>query len=168
MKGLNKSQPYNDLPLLPPKAELETKEILTKTIKASRALAQLNGAIRNLPNPSLFLDTIHLQEAKASSEIENIITTNDDLYQAVVADKKYDNPATREVISYKEAIWLGFSRLEQQPFITTNLCIELVQCIKQNTAGIRSIPGTALSNTQGEVIYTPPSVEQVIREKMAN
>ena len=168
MKGFNKYQPYNDLPLLPPQAELETKEILTKTIRASRALAQLNGAIRNLPNPSLFLDTLHLQEAKASSEIENIITTNDDLYQAVVADKKFDNPATKEVISYKEAIWLGFSRLEQRPFITTNLCIELVQCIKQNTAGIRTTPGTTLSNTQGEVIYTPPSGEQVIREKMAN
>ncbi len=168
MKGFNKSQPYNDLPLLPPQAELETKEILTKTIRASRALAQLNGAIRNLPNPSLFLDTLHLQEAKASSEIENIITTNDDLFQAVVADKKFDNPATKEVISYKEAIWLGFSRLEKRPFITTNLCIELVQCIKQNTAGIRTTPGTTLSNTQGEVIYTPPSGEQVIREKMAN
>lgn len=168
MKGFNKSQPYNDLPLLPPQAELETKEILTKTIRASRALAQLNGAIRNLPNPSLFLDTLHLQEAKASSEIENIITTNDDLYQAVVADKKFDNAATKEVISYKEAIWLGFSRLEQRPFITTNLCIELVQCIKQNTAGIRTTPGTTLSNRQGEVIYTPPSGEQVIREKMAN
>ncbi len=131
-------------------------------------MAQLNGAIRNLPNPSLFLDTLHLQEAKASSEIENIITTNDDLYQAVVADKKFDNPATKEVISYKEAIWLGFSRLEQQSFITTNLCIELVQCIKQNTSGIRTTPGTTLSNTLGEVIYTPPSGEQVIREKMAN
>lgn len=168
MKGFNKSIPYNDLPLLPPKAELETKEILTKTIRASRALAQLNGAIRNLPNPSLFLDIIHIQEAKASSEIENIITTNDDLYQAVVADKKFDNPATKEVISYKEAIWLGFSRLEQRPLITTNLCIELVQCIKKNTAAIRTTPGTTLSNRQGEVIYTPPSGEQVIREKMAN
>lgn len=168
MNVFDKTKPYNNLPLLPPKADLETKEILTKTIKASRALAQLNGAIRNLPNPSLFLDTIHLQEAKASSEIENIITTNDDLYQAVVADKKFDNPATKEVISYKEAIWLGFKHLEKKPFITTNLCIELVQCIKQNTAGIRTTPGTTLSNTKGEVIYTPPSGEQVIREKMAN
>lgn len=168
MNVFDKTKPFNSLPLLPPKADLETKEILTKTIKASRALAQLNGAIRNLPNPSLFLDTIHLQEAKASSEIENIITTNDDLYQAVVADKKFDNPATKEVISYKEAIWLGFKHLEKKPFITTNLCIELVQCIKQNTAGIRTTPGTTLSNTKGEVIYTPPSEEEVIREKMAN
>lgn len=168
MKGFNKSQPYNDLPLLPPKADLETKEILTKTIKASRALAQLNGAIRSLSNPGLFLDTLHLQEAKASSEIENIITTNDALYKAVVADKKFDNPATKEVISYKEAIWLGFSRIKKQPFITTNLCVELVQCIKQNSAGIRTTPGTTLSNTQGEVIYTPPVGEPLIREKMAN
>lgn len=168
MNSFDKSKPFNNLPLLPPKADLETKEILTKTIKASRALAHLNGAIRNLPNPSLFLDTLHLQEAKASSEIENIITTNDDLYRAVVADKKFDNPATKEVISYKEAIWLGFRSLEKKPFIITNLCIEIVQCIKQNTAGIRTTPGTTLSNTKGELIYTPPSGEDVIREKMAN
>lgn len=132
MNAFNKSEPFNNLPLLPPQADLETKEILTKTINASRALAQLNGAIRNLPNPILFLDTLHLQEAKASSEIENIITTNDDLYRAVVADKKFDNPSTKEVISYKEAIWLGFRHLEKKPFITTNLCIEIVQCIKQS------------------------------------
>jgi Fic family protein len=168
MNRFDRFKPFNSLPLLPPKADLETKEVLAKTIKASRALAQLNGAIRNLPNPCLFLDTLHLQEAKASSEIENIITTNDDLYQAVVADKKFDNPATKEVVSYKEAIWLGFKHLEEKPFITTNLCVELVQCIKQNTAGIRTTPGTTLSNAKGEVIYTPPSGEEVIREKMAN
>ena len=167
MNSFNRLKPYNDLPLLPPEKDLETKEILTKTIKASRALAELNGAIRNLPNPSLFLDTLHLQEAKASSEIENIITTNDDLYQAVVADKKF-KPATKEVINYKKALWLGFKRLEQKPFITTNLCLELVQCIKQNTAGIRTSPGTTLSNIKGDVIYTPPSGEDIIREKMAN
>ncbi len=168
MNSFDKSKPFNNLPLLPPKADLETKEILRKTIKASRALAQLNGAIRNLPNPSLFLDTIHLQEAKASSEIENIITTNDDLYRAVLADKKFDNPATKEVINHREAIWLGFRSLEKKPFITTNLCIEIVQCIKKNTAGIRTTPGTTLLNTKGEIIYTPPSGEDVIREKMAN
>lgn len=168
MNSLDKSKPYNNLPLLPPKADLETKEILTKTIKASRALAQLNGAIRNLPNPGLFLDTLHLQEAKASSAIENIITTNDDLYQAVVADKKFESLATKEVISYKKAIWLGLESLEKRPFITTNLCLEIVQCIKQNTAGIRTTPGTTLSNINGEVIYTPPSGEDVIRDKMAN
>ncbi|MFT5970308.1 MAG: Fic family protein [Flavobacteriales bacterium] len=168
MSSFDKAIPYNSLPLLPPKADLETKEILSKTITASRALAQLNGAIKSLPNPSIFLDSLHLQEAKASSEIENIITTNDDLYQSVVADKKYSSSAIKEVISYKEALWLGFERLKKKPFITTNLCIELVQCIKQNTAGIRTSTGTTLSNSKGEVIYTPPAGEDVIREKLAN
>jgi len=168
MNSFDKSLPYNDLPLLPPKIDLETKVVLRKTIQASRALAQLNGAIRNLPNPSLFLDTLHLQEAKASSEIENIITTNDDLFQSVVANKKFDKPAAKEVISYKEAICLGFQKLETKPFITTNLCVQLVQCIKQNTAGIRTSSGTNLSSTKGEIIYTPPAGEDVIREKMAN
>ena len=168
MNNFNKEIPYNDLPLLPPGIELETKTVLLKTISASRALAQLNGAIINLPNPRLFLDTIHLQEAKASSEIENIITTNDDLYQSLVAEKRFENPATKEVLSYKEALWLGIERLNARPFITTNLCVEIVQCIKKNSSGIRVIPGTTLSNTKGEVLYTPPSGENIIREKLAN
>ncbi len=168
MTQFDRRVPYNDLPLLPPQYELETRKVLLKTISASRALAQLNGALSNLPNPGLFLDTIHLQEAKASSEIENIITTNDDLYKLVVADKKFGNAATKEVLSYKEALWLGLNKLEVKPFITTNFCIEIVQCIKKNTAGIRVTPGTTLSNSNGEVIYTPPSGEDVIREKMAN
>lgn len=168
MGKFNKEIPYNDLPLLPPKADIETKEILRKTISAGRALAQLNGTLLNLPNPTLFLDTIYLQEAKASSEVENIITTNDELYKSLVADRKVENSATKEVLSYKEALWLGLEQLKKKPFITTNLCISIVQCIKQNTASIRVTPGTTLSNTKGEVIYTPPSGEKVIREKLAN
>ncbi len=160
--------PYNDLPLLPPNADIETKKILRKTISAGRALAQLNGVLSTLPNPTLFLDTIYLQEAKASSEVENIITTNDELYQSLVADRKIDNPATKEVFNYKEALWLGLEQLKSKPFITTNLCIKIVQCIKQNSASIRVIPGTTLSNTHGEVIYMPPSGEDIIREKLAN
>ena len=160
--------PCNDLPLLPPKVDIETKQILRKTISAGRALAQLNGTLLNLPNPTLFLDTIYLQEAKASSEVENIITTNDELYKSLVAVKKVENSATKEVLSYKEALWLGLEELKTKPFITTNLCVKIVQCIKQNSASIRVTPGTTLSNTQGEVIYTPPSSEKVIREKLAN
>ena len=168
MSKFDKNLPYNDLPLLPPNADIETKEILRKTISAGRALAQLNGTLKNLPNPTLFLDTIYLQEAKASSEVENIITTNDELYKSLVADKKIENSATKEVLSYKEALWLGLERLKEKPFITTNLCVSIVQCIKQNTASIRVTPGTTLSNTKGEVIYTPPSGEVVIREKLEN
>ena len=168
MSKFDRKKPYNDLPLLPPKADIETKEILRKTISAGRALAQLNGTLLNLPNPTLFLDTIYLQEAKASSEVENIITTNDELYKSLVADRKVENSATKEVLSYKEALWSGLEQLKTKPFITTNLCIRIVQCIKQNNASIRVTPGTTLSNTQGEVIYTPPSGETVIREKLAN
>lgn len=168
MGKFNREIPYNDLPLLPPKADIETKEILRKTISAARALAQLNGTLLNLPNPTLFLDTIYLQEAKASSEAKNVITTNDELYKSFVADRKVQNSATKEVLSYKEALWLGLEQLKKKPFITTNLCISIVQCIKQNTASIRVTPGTTLSNVEGEVIYTPPGGEKVIREKLAN
>jgi Fic family protein len=168
MEKFDQKVPYNDLPLLPPKADIETKQILRKTISAGRALAQLNGTLLNLPNPTLFLDTIYLQEAKASSEVENIITTNDELYKSLVADRKIENSATKEVLSYKEALWLGLDELKTKPFLTTNLCVKIVQCIKQNNASIRNTPGTTLSNTQGEVIYTPPSGEQIIREKLAN
>lgn len=168
MRDFKRDEPYNSLPILPPITNLETTEILRKTISASRALAQLNGAITNLPNPRLFLDTIHLQEAKASSEIENIITTNDELYKSVIADKKFENQTAKEIISYKEALWHGLEQIESKPFITTNLCIEIMQCIKQNSSTIRTTPGTTLSNAKGEVIYTPPSGESVIREKLAN
>ncbi len=168
MRDFKKDIPYNDLPLLPPKSNLETTTILRKTITASRALANLNGAIINLPNPQLFLDTIQLQEAKASSEIENIITTNDELYKSVVADKKFENSAAKEIISYKNALWHGLMQLETRPFITTNLCVDIMQRIKKNTSNIRTTPGTTLSNINGDVIYTPPSGEDVIRKKLSN
>jgi Fic family protein len=160
--------PYNELPPLPPNGDLETKPIMRKVIRASRALSELNGALQNLPNPTLFLDTIHLHEAKSSSEIENIVTTNDDLYRDLVADKKMGNPAVKEVLRYKKALWIGLERIEQRPFITTNLCVDIVQCIKSNTAGIRSTPGTVLANSHGEVLYTTPSGESVIRDKMVD
>lgn len=168
MTKFDRKIPYNDLPFLPPKADIETKRILRKTISAGRALAQLNGTLLNLPNPTLFLDTIYLQEAKASSEVENIITTNDELYKSIVADRKIENTATKEVLSYKEALWLGLDELKTKPFISTNLCVKIVQCIKQNNASIRNTPGTTLSNIQGEVMYTPPSGEKIISDKLAN
>jgi Fic family protein len=168
VEKFNRNIPYNDLPLLPPNEDIETKNLLRKAISAGLALAQLNGTLLNLPNPSLFLDTIYLQEAKASSEVENIITTNDELYKSFVADRKVENPDTKEVLSYKEALWLGLEQLKTKPYITTNLCIKIVQCIKQNSASIRNTPGTTLSNTQGEVIYTPPSGETIIRDKLGN
>jgi Fic family protein len=165
----NPQVPYNELPLLPPQEEIENKAILKKTISASRALSELKGAITNLPNPTLFLDTIQLQEAQASSAIENIVTTHDELFRASVADKKIENLAVKEVFHYKKALWLGLESLKKRPILNTNLFIQLVQTIKENQAGIRNVPGTQLKNpATGQVIYTPPEGEAVIREKLKN
>jgi len=165
----NPERPYNELPLLPPDTDLETKAVLKKLITSSRALSELKGAITNLPNPTLFIDTIHLQEAQASSAIENIMTTQDELYMASIAEKKYHNPAIKEVMHYKDALWFGFQEIEKRPFLTTNLFIKITQIIKENTASIRNASGTQLKNpATGTVIYTPPEGEQIIREKLKN
>ncbi|MCY4561845.1 MAG: hypothetical protein OXC03_06010 [Flavobacteriaceae bacterium] len=150
--------------MLPPQKRLETATVLRKTIEATRSLAQLNGMLTNLPNPRLCLDTIHLQEAKGSSELESIITTNDDLYKSLVANKKLENSSTKEVLRYKEALWNGMRYIKERPFINTNLCVKIVQSIKKNTASIRKTPGTVLKNNKGEIIYTPPTGETIIRE----
>ncbi|NRT16430.1 Fic family protein [Flavobacterium sp. 28A] len=168
-KNYSPEIPYNNLPPLPPQAEMENIVILKKTISASRALSELKGAITNLPNPTLFIDTINLQEAQASSAIENIITTQDELFKASIADKKNDNPATKEVMHYKDALWYGVEQIEKRPILTTNLFISLVQIIKENQAGIRNAPGTQLKNPlSNTVVYTPPEGENVIREKLKN
>ncbi|UOB16909.1 Fic family protein [Abyssalbus ytuae] len=161
--------PYNNLPLLPPSKEIENTAILKKTITASRALSELKGAITNLPNPILFIDTINLQEARASSAIENIITTQDELFKASVADKKNNNPATKEVIHYKDALWYGVEQIKKRPVLTTNLFMAIMRIIKENESGIRNAPGTQLKNpVTKKVIYTPPEGENVIREKLKN
>lgn len=165
----NPNIPYNELPLLPPQMDLENKEILKKTISASRALAELKGAINNLPNPHLFIDTINLQEAQASSAIENIITTQDELFKASVIEKKIENAATKEVIHYKNALWYGIEQIKKKPILTTNLFIAIMRIIKENQSGIRNVPGTQLRNpAQDVIIYTPPEGEAVIREKLKN
>lgn len=162
-------KPFNDLSALPPETDLESTSILKKTISASRALAELKGAITDLPNPTLFVDTINLQEAQASSAIENIITTQDELFKASIADKKIEDNATKEVIHYKDALWYGFEKLKERPFLNTNLFIEIMQIIKENQSGIRNTPGTKLTNpATGKVIYTPPEGEEVIRDKLKN
>jgi len=108
------TKPYNDLPLLSPEVSIESGAVLKKTISASRALSELKGAITNLPNPTLFIDTINLQEAQASSEIENIITSQDELFRAASMDKKNDNPAAKEVLHYKDAMWHGVSKIKSK------------------------------------------------------
>lgn len=162
-------KPYNDLPLLPPKEDIETKEVLKKAIKATRALAELKGLGETIPNQSILVNSLTLQEAKVSSEIENVITTNDALFRAFTASTTNIDSATKEVLRYREALWKGFNALQGRQVLTTNLFVDIVRTIKKNQAGIRNIPGTAVANgVTGEVIFTPPEGESVIRDKLKN
>jgi Fic family protein len=165
--NFDRTRPYNDLPLLPPAIDLETKAVLKQAITANRVLAELKGLARRIPNQGILINGIVLQEARLSSEIENIVTTSDELFRAAAdLDDKAD-PHTKEVLRYREALWSGFLTLMQRP-LSTNLFVEIVRIIKQSDMNIRKVPGTALKNPFGEIIYTPPEGEAVIREKLAN
>jgi Fic family protein len=165
----NKDIPYNNLPDLPPKSELETKEILKKIIDAVKYLSKLDGSLYQIPNPSLLLNSLVLQEAKLSSEVENIFTTNDELYKGIISDlEKNVSQSTKEVLYYKKALWKGYERLKDRGFLSINLFIELVQIIKNTDIGIRSNSGTKIVKNSNEVVYTPPEGEAVIRDKLRN
>ena len=165
--SFDRNQPYNDLPLLPPAIELETKAVLKQAIAANRVLANLRGLAAQIPNQGVLINSIVLQEARLSSEIENIVTTNDELYRADAdADGKTD-PHTKEVLRYRQALNFGFRQLKERP-LSTNLFIDIVRTIKQVDLGVRRVPNTALKNALNEVVYTPPVGEAVIREKLAN
>ena len=164
-------KPFNALPDLPPRVELETPGVLKATTRAGRALAELKGRTHTIPNPTIFLNTLALQEAKLSSEIENIFTTNDELYRGLAANENGADlsPHAKEVLNYRDALWHGMKMIRKRPFVSTNLAIDIVNIIKQNKAGIRNLPGTKLQNPETkEVIYTPPEGEDLIRRKMAN
>ena len=162
-------KPFNDLPLLPPKAEIETKATLKKAISAGRALAELKGLGETIPNQAILVNSIILQEAKASSEIENIVTTHDALFRAFSAKTSQIDPATKEVLRYREALWEGYNSLKDRPLLTTNLFIRIVQTIRANKAGIRNTPGTKVANAAtAEVVFTPPEGESIIRDKLKN
>lgn len=164
-----RTKPYNDLPLLPPKAELETKTVLKKCILARSALSELKGLGDIIPNQTILVNSLTLQEAKDSSEIENVVTTNDALFRAFTASTSKVDPQTKEVLRYREALWNGYLSLQKKPILNTNLFIEIVQTIKKNTAGIRNTPGTRIERpATGEVIYTPPEGETVIRDLLKN
>jgi len=165
---MTKNKPFNDLPLLPPAVEVETKAVLKKAIAANKALAELNGLANAIPNESILVNGIILQEARLSSEIENIITTSDDLYKAAVDEKLATDPQAKEVLRYRQALWHGFNAIKKRP-LSTNLFVEVVAIIRNVDAGIRCVSGTTIVNSKtGESIYTPPVGEALIREKLAN
>ncbi|MCX7846846.1 MAG: Fic family protein [bacterium] len=159
--------PYNDLPPLPPPVDVETKAILRKTVAASRAVAELKGLGATLPNQAMLVNTLVVQEAKASSEIENIITTNDALFKAISAQREPDT-ATKEVLRYREALWRGYQLLQQDPRLTLDLFVKVVQVVCEGVQGIREHPGVFIGNARTrEVVYTPPEGAEVIRRKLA-
>ncbi len=166
--SFNKNTPFNDLPNLPPTNFVETPEILKHLAKASRYLGELNGLCASLPDPHLLINTIVLQESKDSSAIENIVTTQDELYKAATEEDNASH-AAKEVLSYRNALYVGLEKMQvQKGLLLTNTMIEIVQTITQNKSGIRNSPGTALKNAiNGETVYTPPCCEDVLREKLA-
>lgn len=162
-----RTRPYNDLPLLPPQAELETKAVLKQAIAANRTLANLRGLAAQIPNQGMLINSIVLQEARLSSEIENIVTTNDELYRANADPEGHTDPHTKEILRYRQALNHGYRELASKP-LTTNLFIDIVRLIKQVDLGVRRVPGTELKNANGDVVYTPPEGEAIIRDKLAN
>lgn len=163
------NKPYNDLPLLPLNKNLETVTILNACISANKVLAELKGLAETIPNQNIFINTLTLQEAQYSSEIENIITTTDELYQAFSLSDEKTSHSTKEVLRYRSALWKGFTLLKEKKVLTTSILNQIQEGLLKNNAGIRSLPGTALKNAlHGETIYTPPSGKSVIQEKLKN
>lgn len=161
------NQPYNDLPPLPPTIELETRPVLKQCIAARAALAELKQAAELIPNQGVLINALPLLEAQASSEIENIVTTTDRLFQFQHADERAD-PATREALRHSSALMEGFRALKQYP-LNTRTAEQVCSRIKGVQMQVRRVPGTALANDRsGEVIYTPPVGEDVLRTKLAN
>ena len=167
---MGQDAPYRILKKLPPQRQkLETIKILRETNKATAALSELKGIANTIPNQSMLVNAIVLQEAKGSSEVENIITTQDELYKALAGNKSIKSSETKEVVNYRKAIFHGFDLIKKQGFLRVNDIIDIQSELIENNAGIRSIPGTVLKNdTTGEVVYTPPQDKNEILDLLSN
>jgi len=169
--------PYNDLPFLPPPGELnDDSDILKKLVSASRALASVNINVMRLPNPFMLVNTIALQEAKTSTEIENIFTTEDELYKAVSdsAREENTNAATKEVLRYREALWAGYHSMKEKKTLNLQSVLSIFRQIKDTPSGIRPPQANVVIKRgqselrPGEVIYTPPRGEDIVEKLMEN
>ncbi len=159
-------QPYNQLPQLPPAIELETRTVLKQCIPARAALAELKQAAQLIPNQLVLVNTLPLLEAQASSEIENIVTTTDRLFEHRRSNESAD-PATKEALRYSQALLEGYKSLAQRP-LTTATAEEVCTKIKGIEMRVRKVPGTALARETGEVVYTPPEGDELLRNLLAN
>jgi len=157
------------VPKLPLSVYLETTSVLKKLMDAHRALAELKGVTEVIPNQSILINTLSLQEAKDSSEIENIITTHDELYKSDKTTKRFTSPAAKEVYKYAAALRNGYEKVKKHHLLTVSAILEIQSAIVENRAGFRSLPGTELKNEQsGEVVYTPPQEAEEVKTLMNN
>ncbi|AXI99454.1 Fic family protein [Cyclonatronum proteinivorum] len=154
---------------LPPDAELETAAILKATITAQQYLAELKGISQTMPNRNILLSTLPLQEAQDSSEVENIVTTQDALFKSKLSGISETDHATKEVSRYVTALNTGFERIRQDGLLTTRHIIAIQQQLEDNDAGIRALAGTRLSNPRtGEIIFVPPQDKSIILRALDN
>jgi len=171
----DRNVPWNDLPELPIKAEIyRTVDILEKLGDAKAALARLHGRSAIIPNQGLLINTISLQEAKISSEIENIFTTDDELYKAYSNQHIESSESSREVLRYREALWSGYNYLQNTGQFDLDYFIKIFQEIKQTNDGIRpdflntTIKQGGSGPGAGKVSYTPPRGVEIIKTKLNN
>ncbi len=159
----------HNINLLPPDADLETKAVLKKLPSAHRRLAELKGISSTIPNESILINTLTLQEAKDSSAIENIITTHDELYKAQLFEDFFLNASAKEVNNYAEALKTGFQMIRKQKILKSSHILTIQQILEQNDAGYRKLPGTALVNeATRQTVYTPPQDYDSVVELMDN
>jgi Fic family protein len=153
---------------LPYNIDYETKNVLKYLAKAHRALAELKGVALTIPKQEILINTLTFQEAKDSSEVENIVTTHDELFKGALDLNSPVSPATKEVQNYVAALKRGFQLVTKNKVLTTNNIIEIQEVLEKNNAGLRKVPGTTLKNQQGYVVYEPPQDYHEIRDLMAN
>ena len=159
---------YN-IPQLPLSFDLESKDILKQLSRSHRRLAELKGVARTIPNERILISTLTLQEAKDSSEVEDIVTTQDDLYKAGLDIKQnVINASTKEVLAYREAIEKGFSLVRNNHLLTNNTIKQIQEILENNNAGFRTSPGTKLKRIDGEIVYVPPQDAEQILNLMGN
>ncbi len=157
------------IPQLPLNKDFDTKEILKKLTKAHQALAELKGVAAIIPNQNILLNTLSLQEAKDSSAIENIITTDDELYKSDAMTHSFASLAAKEVYNYAAALKNGFEEIKKSELLTNNCILEIQARLEENKAGFRKLPGTALKNDRtGEIVYMPPQDAMQIQSLMYN
>ena len=157
------------IPELPLKLDLEDKRVLKQVNLANIQLAELKGIVQTIPNEAILINTLTLQEAKDSSEVENIVTTQDDLYRYELKVENFEKaPASKEVFKYREAIQVGFNAVRKNKLLTNNVIQEVQSVLIGNAAGFRRIPGTELRDNHGTIIYTPPQDGHDVISYMAN